>query len=214
MKLSLPFWPHIHKLLVVNQGIIKNILLAVSFLGLFLLPLGFYLYTNNFSLYLEFYKLSGTLGKIALYLFLLTLIPGIFQRFKIFLLESASVVLFRRQIGILTYVLALIHSFYISTIPAIVTNKFGPAFMLQHEVYGTIAILILFPVWITSNDISQNTLGRFWKTLQRLTYIALIVIFLHVSLTETSAAVLAGCVITLEIISWIKVWLNRKVVNA
>jgi sulfoxide reductase heme-binding subunit YedZ len=206
MTFRLPFWPPIHKFLVVNKNIIFKLFFVAYLVVAGLIPLGFYLFTNNLNAYVAVAKISNKFGTIALFLFLGTLLPGILQRFKVFPLFAASIVLFRRQMGILMFLIASLHSMYISTIPAVVSGNVGLEFFPENGLAGMITLIILFPVWLTSNDISMRKLGTFWKTLQRLTYFALISIFLHVAWVETSAAVLTVTVILLEFSSWIKVW--------
>lgn len=210
MKLTLPFWPPIHKVLVQNQKLIQNALLLTSLLVAAMIPLGFYLFSNNVEVFVLIAGVANKIGTAALYLFLLTLLPGIFQRFKIFPLLSASIVLFRRQIGILMFLVAAMHSMYISSIAVISSGNFAPENFPPNGLAGTAALMILLPVWLTSNDISQNKLGSFWKTLQRLTYVALIAIFLHVAWVERSAALATGIVFSLELISWIWKKTNSK----
>lgn len=189
-----------------NKNIFVNSLLIFAFLLSFLLPLGFYLYNNYFEIYLLILGLTGKFGQAALLLFLTTLLPGIVQRLKVqvFLIPAATITLFRRQLGILMYVFALLHSFYINTIPFFLDPAFDPTKLTAREMTGSFTIMILFPVFITSNDWSMQKLGRFWKTIQRLTYIAMILIFLHVALMlELPLALLTLIVIGLEIYSWI-----------
>lgn len=199
-------WRPIHIFLVQNQNLIKRFFFLTYAICVFLIVLGFYLFKENPDLYIVLYSLAGKVGTIALVLFLGALLPGIFQRFKFLPLVSASIVLFRRQIGILMFFCALVHSMYISTIPAIMSGITSLDELPPNALTGMLTIIILFPVWITSNDISQKKLGKFWKTIQRLTYFAMITIFFHVAMIEKSAAVLTITVFALEIASWVKIW--------
>lgn len=199
-------WRPIHILLVQNQVVIKKVFLITYILCTLAVLLGFYLFSAFPEIYLFFYKFSGKIGGVSLYLFLLALLPGIFQRFKVLPLWSASIVLFRRQIGILMFFFAIIHSMYIFTIPAIMFGVTGLEQLSLNAITGIATIVILFPVWITSNDISQKKMGKLWKTVQRLTYFAMIAIFFHVALIETFTAFLTGTVFILELASWLKIW--------
>ena len=210
MILKLPFWPPIHKLLVTNKQVIYKLFFVAYLLVGSLISLGYYFFSNNLELFLILAGIAGKFGTIALFLFLGTLLPGIMQRFKIFPLFSASIVLFRRQMGILMFLIGILHSSYISTIPAVMTGKLGLEYLPENGLMGIITLLLLFPVWLTSNDLSQKKFGKFWKTLQRLTYFALISIFLHVALVELSAAVLTVTVLLLELSSWLKVWFQKS----
>lgn len=203
-------WGPIHIFLVKNQLLIKRLFFLAYALSVFLIVFGFYLFQNAPDWYIVFYSLSGKVGTVALFLFLGTLMPGIFQRFKVLPLFSASIVLFRRQIGILMFFCALVHSMFISTIPTLMSGTTSLDQLPPNALTGIFIILILFPVWITSNDISQKKLGKWWKTIQRLTYFAMITIFIHVALIEKSAAILTVTVFSLEIASWVKVWFFKS----
>ncbi len=108
------------------------------------------------------------------------------------------------------FLTALIHSFYTFTIIAVMTSQFKPELLSSREIWGSLSLMILLPVWLTSNDFSQKKLGKFWKMLQRLTYFSLIVIFLHVSFAELKWAIITFLVILIELASWIKVWFFEK----
>lgn len=217
MKFKVPYWGKVHTILVKNQNLIKTTFLICYTLGFVFITSGFFLYSNNLKLYLLFLGANSLFATLAMMLFSLTLLPGIFQRFKVFPLVSASITLFRRETGILMFIVAMVHSFYITTIPVImeiISSSKLSSFSLT-EILGSISLMILLPVWLTSNDFSQKRLGKFWKTLQRLTYFALIFIFLHVAQTSSKKGLLLLIVLTLEFMSWIKFWFfNKKVVRA
>jgi DMSO/TMAO reductase YedYZ heme-binding membrane subunit len=204
------FWPPIHKFLVVNKKIVNFLFSFTTILVGVLIPLGYYLFDTNLELFLVISKVANKFGTIALFLFLGTLIPGILKRFKVLPLFSASIALFRRQMGILMFLVGILHSSYLSTIPAVMTSRVGFEFMQWTDIAGVVTLMILFPVWLTSNDLSMRKFGVFWKTLQRLTYFALISIFLHVAWVATLPAVLTFIVLALELASWIKVWSKNK----
>lgn len=208
--LTVPYWAKVHKLLVQYKKQIFIMFIIAYIMGISLVSFGFLLYSFVPSIFNIISGFGGEIGTLALLLFLTTLMPGIFKRFRIFPLLSSSIVLFRRNIGILMFITALVHSFYTYTIPAVMTSSFGPEFLTSREILGSLSLMILFPVWITSNDFSQRKLGKFWKMLQRLTYFALIAIFLHVSFTDLKWAVITLIVFGMEIASWIKVWYFDK----
>ena len=51
-------------------------------------------------------------------------------------------------------------------------------------VAGLVMIAILIPLLATANTASQRVLGRYWKTLQRLTYAVWALLFVHLALLE------------------------------
>ncbi|MCB9813674.1 MAG: ferric reductase-like transmembrane domain-containing protein [Pseudomonadales bacterium] len=208
--IKIPYWIKVHTLLVKYKQIILNIFLTLQILGMGIIVSGFYLFSNFTEVFILIAQRGNSLGTLALLLFLTTLLPGIFSRFKVFPLVGASIVLFRRQIGILMFIVAMIHSFYVSTIPAVMTGTFGPEFVTSREILGSLSLIILLPVWLTSNNISQKFFGKFWINIQRLTYFALIAIFAHVALTSYKSALIALIVLLLEIFSWMNVWFFSK----
>ena len=66
---------------------------------------------------------------------------------------------------------------------------------------GWIALIIFLALAITSNNFSSRKLGRRWKTLHRLVYLAAILTFVHwilVAFDPTSGLVHAGVLIALQ----------------
>lgn len=156
-------------------------------------------------------KYGTTLGKAALILFMITLIPGILQRLRWYpqltMPIAAIITLFRRHIGITMFLTAWLHMAFTMTLPFYIFTGsfFPPAGPRLFEMAGFIGWILLLPVWLTSNDTSMRFLGRKWKTLQRLTYIAIWFIVAHVALhggiSWMSVSIVA--VAALEILSWI-----------
>jgi sulfoxide reductase heme-binding subunit YedZ len=73
---------------------------------------------------------------------------------------------------------------------------------MQPEMWtGWIALIIFLALAITSNNFSTRKLGRRWKTLHRLVYLAAILTFVHwvlVAFNPVSGLVHAGILIALE----------------
>ena len=154
-------------------------------------------------------EVGESLGTISAILFCVTLLPGIAQRLRWFptiTLPLASIVtIFRRHLGILMFLTAWVHMAFTTSVPNVILtgSPFPPNGPRLFEFFGTMSWLLLMPVWLTSNDVSMRFLGRKWKTLQRLTYIANWLIFAHVALQGESLAVLLAVVAILEITSWV-----------
>ncbi len=159
-------------------------------------------------------NIGRKLGTTALLLFCLTLLPGILKRLKIVPLVTLPIATlitpFRRHLGILMFTTAFVHMSFSSTLPYIAiqlvstgTVVFPTPFRLFEQV-ALIAWLLLLPVWLTSNDLSMKKLGKSWKVLQRLTYVALWLIFAHVAMQSKPAALLLLVVGLLEIYSWLR----------
>lgn len=153
-------------------------------------------------------QLGARLGQLAVLLFCVTLTPGIFKRMGWMTPLTSPVIslltLFRRHIGILMFLTAGVHQLFNSLIPNYVYfGSFLPPLPIPvFQIFGSLSWLLLLPVWLTSNDTSQRFLGKKWKTLQRLTYIAIWFIFAHVALQGETLAVVIGLVGAFELVSW------------
>jgi DMSO/TMAO reductase YedYZ heme-binding membrane subunit len=200
----------VHKWLLPKQQIVIKLLFLIE-IALIGSAIGLIVYTlqDPFVRSQTLLDIGGTLGTIAVILFLTTLLPGIFQRLRwlpqITLPLATIIVPYRRHIGILMFLTAWVHMLFASTLQTyILTGSiFPPAGPRLFEVFGTLAWLLLFPVWLTSNDTSMRFLGRKWKLLQRLTYIAVWLIMIHVGLQGEKMAALIGLVGSIELLSWI-----------
>jgi sulfoxide reductase heme-binding subunit YedZ len=52
------------------------------------------------------------------------------------------------------------------------------------ELMGTLMVMLLVPLLLTGNPWAQRKLGKYWKTLHKLTYVVWGLLFLHLSLLE------------------------------
>ncbi len=161
------------------------------------------------------FEVGGKLGEIAVGLYALTLIPGIITRLQVLpqLTQPVAGMLlpFRRHLGILMFLCVYVHMEFTTFFHLLIPNNFDTSKiqLLLFQQIGFAAWLLLLPLWLTSNDFSQKRLGRWWKRLHRLTYIALFLIFMHTALVQTNWMLVMGVVGILEIASWIKVWMKR-----
>lgn len=146
------------------------------------------------------YELGVKAGEVALVLYLATLLPGIFQRMKWLPLWVALVMPFRRHVGILMFLMACMHYSFVVLLP-IVFGVVAPVVTATTSL-GLLALLSLLPLWLTSNDVSKKTLGKWWKRLHRLTYLALLLLFGHVAVQISKWSLPMVLVLVLEIWSW------------
>ena len=178
-----------------------------------LLAAGFYIASNAAALYelyfFALYNVGSKLGVLSLFLYLATLLPSIITRLQLLPLITqpiASILsLLRRHLGILMFITAWLHMSLTTSLPQLVTNGFDPSkieLLLFHWM-GEIAWWLLFPLWLTSNDLSKRFMGKWWKVLHRLTYIAMFFIFLHVAMQREALLLVIGAVVVLEVASWI-----------
>lgn len=124
-------------------------------------------------------------GKIAIVLYILTTIPGIFRRFGKFYKPVSVLMIFRRYIGIMTFMFVLLHA---SIVRFFWVVK-GQMKAIPDEVFilfGSLAFTLLFSLFITSNDWSVKKMGKWWHWIHNLTYITGVIIFFHVALQEVN----------------------------
>lgn len=141
-------------------------------------------------------------GRTALCLFIIILIPGMAERFGIKNKLISIIRIFRRYLGIGMYLLVLTHASFFRLIPIIQTGEITPFTLF--ELFGLSALTLLFPLFITSNDISINRLGIWWYRIQRCIYIAVFFIFFHVAFQSVSIwSVLMGITASLMMASFI-----------
>ncbi|HLA03664.1 MAG TPA: ferric reductase-like transmembrane domain-containing protein, partial [Patescibacteria group bacterium] len=152
----------------------------------------------------QFFYTSGVyFGRTALTLLGIVVLPGILGRFGIEIKLSRIITLFRRQLGILVFVLAFSHyqlvrgiSIYTGQIPLFPRPIF--------EVIGTTALFLMFFMFLTSNNFSQKTLGKNWKRLHRIVYVILWLLVFHTGLQRISIwSVFILTFAVLEVLSWI-----------
>jgi len=146
-------------------------------------------------------RLSNTFGKLAILTYVITLIPGIAKRFEINLMPVTVILLYRRQIGILMFLLALTHM--------VMSGMFLAP--LPFVIVGMIAMIILFLLFVTSNDFCVKVLSSHWHKLQKFTFGAMFFIFLHLVLIRFSwFTLLLLTVMIVELISFIKVLHSKQ----
>ncbi|MBT9314651.1 ferric reductase-like transmembrane domain-containing protein [Leptothoe spongobia TAU-MAC 1115] len=161
-------------------------------------------------LYLESVPLGNHLGLLALVAYIATLVPTIirivFPSFKAhdvvrWLLKQ------RRAIGILAFVLAMGHAYFV-----IRKRNFD---FFDFNTYRAssegLATLIIFTILtITSNDWSIKRLKRNWKRLHTLTYAAMFLLTWHILNKMSGQWTLVTPIAAIGIISITSLFLMRK----
>jgi len=158
----------------------------------------------------SFYTIGVFFGRTALTLLGIVVLPGILGRFAIEIKITRIITLFRRQLGILVFVLAFSHyqlvrgiSIYTGQIPLMPRPVF--------EVLGTSALFLMFFMFLTSNNFSVRKLGKNWKRLHRIVYIILWLLVLHTGLQRVSIwSVFILTFAILELASLIYDYLKKK----
>lgn len=186
--------------------------LLQAYSGLVLLPIfwGAYVYWRSPEAYFPFFDgLARQLGQIAALLYCVTLVPGMLRRFQLWPLTRAILMLWRRYVGIAMFHTALGHLMLIRVVPLLF---FNPRLLLSASwqiLLGILAITLLLPLWLTSNEYSVRQLGPIWHWIHKLTYAAVFLIFGHLALaSDTKLSWVVGAVLGLEILSWIAGWLR------
>lgn len=131
---------------------------------------------------LFFVKSSRTLGQSAIVLYIATVIPGIFRRFKKHNEGVSLLMMYRRYVGILMFLFVFAHSWF--NLWTEVIRGYIPFPMPLYLAMGIIAEIFLVALAFTSNDLSTKTFGIWWARIHSLTYGVLWLIFLHVVLIE------------------------------
>lgn len=212
----------LQKFFAVNKKWITNIFIVVEVLIMAVWFLIYFQALRDYPSVVEyFFKFGALLGEGALILYVITLTPGIITRLQWWPTLTrpigAIIMLFRRHFGILMFLTAFWHMTFTTFIPYYAVYDFNPPglpTLSQYAMMGMVAWLLLFPLWLTSNDLAQQKLGKWWKRLHKLTYISLFFIFLHVAMQESKWMVVMGVYGILEIISWIVFWRRQKMVKA
>lgn len=96
-----------------------------------------------------------------------------------FILFGVNNLFVRQAMGIATAVWSFLHFYFF-----ILAEGFMETFTQVNYVAGLIAVLILIPLFFTSNRRSMRILKTNWKNLQRLAYVAVFLSLLHIIIVE------------------------------
>jgi DMSO/TMAO reductase YedYZ heme-binding membrane subunit len=155
-----------------------------------------------------FYNIGRSAGKLTIIWYVLTLIPGIARRFGIQHRLVQLIMLFRRYLGILTYLTVFIHLTFIFLIPNLknLTYLFPiPLF----ELFGIFAVVGLSAMFLTSNDWSVGHLKKWWQRIHNVTYIVMWFILFHVFLQQSRWSLLIGLFVLLEMGSFVADYIRK-----
>jgi methionine sulfoxide reductase heme-binding subunit len=151
--------------------------------------------------------LAGKLGTLSVILLALSLTPGICRRFGLRLSVVNHLMLFRRHIGILMYLTAAGHALLIFYLPRYRSGTLL-AFPESHVFFGTTALLLTTPLFLTANDKAVNTLKKNWGRLHRLVYLVVILVLIHLILMP-AADLLALTISTLTLFALLTSFLAK-----
>lgn len=143
-------------------------------------------------------------GRTAIVMFVVVLLPGIARRFGVRTITTAIIMLFRRQLGITVYLLSVSHFFLGRVMRRLATGSFSLSSFSLFEIVGFSALLLLTPLFATSNDWSVSKLGKWWRRIHGMIYLVAWLIFFHVALQRFSMwSVIIGSAAVLEIASFL-----------
>lgn len=193
-----------------NRKNIVNLFKLTYFLVLAFIIAGAYVTFTNHTSQPYFYELAIGSGKLALALLMIAVIPGILGRFGVKIQITFIITNFRRYIGILMFLTALAHASIIRLFPylsGLIPFTFPPP---TFEIFGFLALFLLFWMFITANEGSVISLGVWWKRLHRLVYLVLWLIAFHVVLQRMSIwSILILIVAILEVLSLVYAFFKR-----
>jgi sulfoxide reductase heme-binding subunit YedZ len=200
----------LYRLIVPRAKIVTRLIQTYAVLVLSLVFWGAYVFWVTPERYFPFFDgLARELGQIAALLYCLTLVPGMLRRFQLLPLTRAILMLWRRYVGIAMFNSALVHLALIRVLPVLLTNPRLLLFANRQILFGALAVALLFPLWLTSNEYSVRRLGAAWHWIHKLTYAAVFFIFFHVALSaNVRLAWFVGMVLLIEILSWFAGWLR------
>lgn len=159
-----------------------------------------------------FYSIGKKMAELGIITFILTCVPGIARRVGISHKLVSVLMIYRRYLGILTFMFIVLHSSFVWFLPSLVSGGIlipGNGF----ELWGFIALVLLFLLFLTSNDLSTKVLGIWWGRIHALTYVIMWFILLHVMLQgKLPWAFLIGAACIAEVVSFFVARSRRRVV--
>lgn len=192
-----------------REPIITFFKLYYIFLSAVLIFGGVSIYSQNDSS-LWFYSLGVNSGRAALIFYILTTIPGITRRFGIRHKLISTLMIFRRYIGISVYMHVLIHFSFVRGIYNFFINQNFLDFSF-FEKFGFASLILLTPLFVSSNDWSVKYLRIWWDRIHKLTYIIIFLILTHVVLQRISFwSVLLGMTLILQVASFVWAKMVKK----
>lgn len=148
------------------------------------------------------------MGNWAIRFLWLASIPGILKRFRVFgFLQDVQIVLMksRRRIGDLMFTFAVMHYLWNKAFFLIKVNDYPGLLNLKlFEWLGFTGLLILIPLFLTSNNFSVRFLKVWWTRIHSSIYFAMWLIAFHVALQGLVVeAAMTFAIAILQITSWI-----------
>jgi DMSO/TMAO reductase YedYZ heme-binding membrane subunit len=149
--------------------------------------------------------LGGLLAKFSVVMLSVTLLPGMVRRLNIALFISRLLMPYRRHLGIATYLLATGHSVLNYYLPnyRVLGTPLPASLPKLFILMGLMALVLLTPLFVTSNDWAVRSLGKWWGRIHKLVYLVVLFVLLHLTLMQSPWRFLAGGILGLEIGSFV-----------
>ena len=168
------YWEKVWMFLIKNKKYVSGILYFLSILSFL------YLTSNDHHVIKETWEYSLDLLWFILFLPIL---------YKVFNSSLAwKLMLFRKELWILMWILAIIHSlkYFLDPFPIWFWESSFWYFNweITHMSWWFLALIITIVLTITSNNYCIKKICKFWKPLHRTTYVLLILTLLHVIFLE------------------------------
>lgn len=116
------------------------------------------------------------LGESALWVLMLTLAVSPLRRFK----SLSWLLRYRRMLGLYVLFYACLHLSAYGLLLVDWLNFVEDLYQRPYVMVGALAFVILFVLGVTSPKAMVRRLGRRWKSLHRLVYVALALVLIHV----------------------------------
>lgn len=132
-------------------------------------------------------------GKFAIWVFWAIAAAGILQRFQakgVFQKIQLFLMKYRRYLGIIMFNFSFIHFMWMRGFSMIQNGI--PTIVPLYQVFGTITLILLLPLVLTSNNYSVKKLGKFWKKLHYLVYPVMFLLVFHTALQGQDYALIYG----------------------
>lgn len=198
-------------LIIKNKPTITLIFWAIWLSTVIILVGGVSLAFLNHEWLLLLYNLGKKFGEAAMIFYLVGLYPGILKRIELLTSLRVAAALFKRHLGVTMFLFSFNHYMFTTLLTSLVLG--GIPTLSPHAVFGFFALIVLFPLWLTSNNWAQMKMGKFWKMLHRLTYVALCLLFMHVALQQSKWLLPVAITLVLEIYSWLVAWKRKSSQN-
>lgn len=132
------------------------------------------------------HSLVGSTGTVAWLLLLFTIFSSLL--FKLFPRAAlfGRLLPLRRDAGVLAFLLAVVHTIAVIVGAGVALTDGGDLFAVafSNSAYaaGTVSLLIMLPLAVTSTNLAVRAMGgRAWKNLQRLAHVAFVLAALHIA---------------------------------